>query len=116
MALNKRLGITLRLLDCYPAPRRSFCRNVTRDSRGLLPNLLFFIGATGGRGKGSLVPALGLGRGLSTGYEPINDHFPSGHYGCILMGLNLCWLGYLIGGVLRFNRHVNSMAQRYVLC
>ena len=57
----------------------------------------------------------GLGRGLSIGYEPINGHLPPGHHSCILIDLSLCWLGYLSGGILRFNKHVNSTAQRYAL-
>ena len=115
MALSRRLGITLQLSDYYPASRRSFSRNITRAFGGLFPNLLFLLRTVDDKGRGSPVNALGLGRGLSIGYELINGHLPPSHHGCILIDLSLCQLGYLSEGVLRFNRHVNSTAQRYAL-
>ena len=87
------------VLGSLSLPRKESLRNITGDFGGLVTNPLFLLRTAGGKGRGSMVPTLRLGRGLSAGYKSINDHLPSSHHSCILIGLGFYWLGYLFGGI-----------------
>ena len=57
-----------------------------------------------------MVPTLRLGRGLSAGQKPVNDHFLLVHHSCVLAGL-----GYVGEGVKHFNGLVDFATLRYML-
>ena len=87
------------VLGSLSLPGKESLRNITGDFGGLVTNLLFLLRTSGGKGRGSMVPALRLGRGLSAGYKSINGHLPSGHHSCILIGFGFYWVGYFVGGI-----------------
>nr|POE67878.1 hypothetical protein CFP56_74562 [Quercus suber] len=74
--------------------------SITGDLCGRVIDFVFLSRATDSRGRGSIGPALRLGRGLCAGYESANGHFSSCHQIFVLNGLGFALLGCLDLGLL----------------